>query len=259
MIQIRNSDSTRANQDLTGESTPQESPKVRADDAAAPRREPGNVAWVKSVWEKMNEPDKVAILLFGGVKGSHLRLRQAQSHLRHDFSPSHWSHAMIAGGPGLKQAWEVPTIAGRLPWPTSDNGLAKAKLDDYDPLTQFPNAALLCIPVAWKEIEARIKQLRDHGRVGLMDLVSPLHAWLGFLWGVGKATNPLVDGVGMPSAIAVEVILAAADYEITPNVSSETSCPEAIWQSAKWWQDWHQRDERTGIKGAYRIRDGIRP
>lgn len=259
MIHIRNSASTRENRELSGESPTPDAAGAPVHDAALRREEPGNVAWLRSVWEEMAETDQVAILLFGGVKGSHLRLRQAQSHLRHDFSPSHWSHTVIAGGPGLKQAWDVPTIGGKLPWPTPDNGISRTKLDDYDRLSQFPNAALLCIPVAWKEIEPRIKQLRTSGRVGLMDLVSPLHAWLGFLWGVGKATNPLVDGVGMPSAIAIEVILAAADYEITPNVSSETSCPEAIWQSAKWWQDWHQRDDRTGIKGAYRVRHGIRP
>ena len=58
--------------------------------------------------------------------------------------------------------------------------------------------------------------------------------WLAFLWGVSGSTNPLLSGTGLPSSAFVETVFAMAGFELTPGLSSASSCPEAIWQSAKW-------------------------
>lgn len=257
MLQIRQSTSDTVNNELKEE-------KVGLVQAAHSRRqaggavpgqasEAGNVEWLKAEWEKVSVDSTVAVILVGGSRPSHLRIRQAQSHLRHDFSPSHWSHCLLAWGAGLRQVVEVPLISKALPWPLEKNGIGKAKLSAVDDCVEYPNCALLAIPVGPKEVEKSVAELAQRGRVSSLDVVELTHTWLGFLWGVGRASNPLIDGRGLPSAATIETILERAGFEITPNVVSEASSPEAIWQSARWWNDWHKRDAKMGISGRYRV------
>ncbi len=262
MLQIRQSNSSTINKNFNADASPPSAIAMAAARTAGERcgtghvavSGSGNVDWLRNQWRKTGRREAVAVILIGGVKASHLRLRQAQSHLRHDFTPSHWSHCLLAWGAGLSQAVEAPLIAEALPWPLESNGLCDVKLKAYDDSEAFPNCALLAIPAKPKEVAASVKNLRNEGRVGTLDVVALTHAWLGFLWGVGRAANPLVEGLGIPSAAAIEMILESAEFEITPNVVSQSSSPEAIWQSARWWQDWHQREgKKEGISGGYRI------
>ncbi len=48
------------------------------------------------------------------------------------------------------------------------------------------------------------------------------------------------DGIGLPSSAFVETVFAMANFELTPGLSSASSCPEAIWQSAKWWTGFYK-------------------
>ena len=72
-----------------------------------------------------------------------------------------------------------------------------------------------------------------------IDCVELTLLWLGYVWGVGRALNPLLDGYGTPSAAFIESLTSANDFDLTPGLESRASCPEAIWQSARWWHEYH--------------------
>jgi hypothetical protein len=61
--------------------------------------------------------------------------------------------------------------------------------------------------------------------------------------------NPLLNEYGIPSAVLVEYSVGAAGLDLTPGLASRSSCPEAIWQSAKWWQGYQtQKDDDKNRK-----------
>jgi hypothetical protein len=49
----------------------------------------------------------------------------------------------------------------------------------------------------------------------------------------------------------LEVVFGAAGFDLTPGLESRSSCPEAIWQAAKWWHEYYTRENRKGLRGAY--------
>jgi hypothetical protein len=77
--------------------------------------------------------------------------------------------------------------------------------------------------------------------------------WLAFAWGAGRAGNPLYDGIGIPSAAMLEIVFGAVGFDLTPGLESRASCPEAMWQAAKWWHEYYERENRQGLIGAYHI------
>ena len=92
--------------------------------------------------------------------------------------------------------------------------------------------------------ETHDNALRDIERVkadrSLIDLPTLILPWLGYVWGTVGAANPLSNGIGVPGAAFVETVFAMAGFELTPGIASAASCPEAIWQSAKWWTDYYE-------------------
>jgi hypothetical protein len=60
-----------------------------------------------------------------------------------------------------------------------------------------------------------------------------------------------LDGLGMPSAAMVETVTGAAGFDLTPGLESRASCPEAIWQSARWWHEYHAENKEGPITGAF--------
>ena len=73
----------------------------------------------------------------------------------------------------------------------------------------------------------------------MIDIPTLLLPWLGFVWGAGSTANPLLDGFGVPSAVLVETAFGMAEVEITPGLATASSCPEAIYQAAKWWTGYY--------------------
>jgi hypothetical protein len=47
------------------------------------------------------------------------------------------------------------------------------------------------------------------------------------------------------------VVLGAAGFDLTPGLESRASCPEAIWQAAKWWHKYYEDQKRAPLSGAY--------
>jgi hypothetical protein len=88
----------------------------------------------------------------------------------------------------------------------------------------------------------------------IVDLPHLLVEWLGFVWGARARGNPLLERMGVPSACFVEAAYAVAGIELTPGLAAEASCPEAIWQSAKWWRRYYA----AAAKEARGRTDGVR-
>ena len=75
-------------------------------------RQPGenNVGWIRRVAGVMGGGDEsrwTDLVLLGGVSSCAFRLRVAQSHIRHDLTPSHWSHVLLLAGPADGEAKET--------------------------------------------------------------------------------------------------------------------------------------------------------
>lgn len=179
------------------------------------------------------------LLLVGGTDVLHFRLRVAQSHLREDLTPSSWSHVgILRGGEGGPRVCEValdpPTGFAGMP---RSNGIQTGPLARYDDARRFPNVALLRFPLGAGALHDAIARVRDER--GLLDLGALILPWLAFVWGAGLPANPLLAATGLPSAVFVEAVFGALGQELTPGLATRSSCPEAIWQSARYWYSYY--------------------
>ncbi|MBI2397011.1 MAG: hypothetical protein HYV17_04385 [Xanthomonadales bacterium] len=203
-----------------------------------------NTTWLERARQACNATDGCGILLLGGVKTPHFLLRSAQSVARHDRSGSHWSHCALIED--LSVAIDSHTVLSEVPlwthpgagWPPERNALVDGSIGEYSRARQFPNVALIRVPCARDTVHTLVGQISR--RPLEVDAVSMLHDWLGYLWGVRETGNPLQRGVGLPSAVLVETVVGAAWRDLTPGLPTLASCPEAIWQAAKHWHQYHQ-------------------
>jgi len=208
-------------------------------------------------WIGRNVPsgkDQVTLLLVAGVSTTSFRLRVAQSHVRHDLVPSHWSHVMLLGKAaknlGSTAVSEISLESAQgFGFPPPTNGLQKGRLGDYRDPKEFPNIALLSVPVDQKAVTDALDRFQKQRAV--LDGVDLTLRWLAYVWGVARSSNPLLDGMGIPSAAMLEVVIGAAGFDLTPGLESRSSCPEAIWQAAKWWHQYYVDQKRMPITGAY--------
>jgi hypothetical protein len=198
-----------------------------------------------------------SLLLLGGASNTDFRLRVAQSHARSDMRPSLWSHVAILTQP-QDQTWAIKEVSLIPPQGFGDvpacNAAQESTLVSYDAPDRWPNIALLSFPVQGDQVKEGMQRLAiDRGIVDLGALLIP---WLAFVWGAGNAANPLLQDQGIPSAVYAETIMGIAGLELTPGLSSQSSCPEAIWQSAKWWYQFYTQTEGQGQspKGVYTLR-----
>ncbi len=235
MIPVRHSAETVANPDLR---------ELR------PRRGERNRQWLRRV-----KADK-GIILLGGGSLTHFRIRVAQSHLRSDLLPSFWSMAGILDGADaffsvpLDLRHEASEIAQK-------NGVQRCRLQDYDDPTLFPNIAV--IQFAGLSANTRDNIAKVEAQRSIMDMPGLMLPWLGFIWGAGDHGNPLLQGTGLPSSAFVEAVYSIDRVDLTPGVSAASSCPEAVWQSAKWWRRYYEETgaaqaERAAPTGYYALR-----
>ncbi|MBV9210321.1 MAG: hypothetical protein JOZ52_06810 [Acidobacteria bacterium] len=224
-IAIRNSSSTQKNDNL--KPTPA-------------RKSESNLDWLSRVRGKNG--NKESLILIGGTSVSHFRVRCAQAQLRRDLMPSFWSLVGILQGDktfvsvplGLRENnAEVPL----------NNGVQVCSLSDYADPVRFPNIAVIEFTESYDSIDENIQRIK--GQRSVVDLPSLMVPWLGYVWGAGQATNPLVVGQGVPSAVFAETVYGLAGIELTPGLSSSSSCPEAIWVSANWWHDFYDAATKT--------------
>jgi hypothetical protein len=215
MLAIRHSQATNANEAL------REVP-------ARPRE--SNRRWLRRVRAASG------LLLIGGSSLAHFRIRVAQSHVRHDLLPSFWSMVGILedGDTFASVPFGWSADASEVP---RTNGIQTCQLAEYDDPLRFPNIAVLQFTDAVRPIHEHLERIKSQRSV--IDLPSLILPWLGYLWSAGQAGNPLLAGHGLPSAAFVETVYGIAGIELTPGLSSASSCPEAIWAAAKWWHPFY--------------------
>jgi hypothetical protein len=192
-------------------------PKLKS----VPRGTADNVAYLEAHASK--DPAKeVTLLLLGGVEAVDFRVRVAQAHARDDLTPSMWSHVAIVSDKskaGRRSVFHIPLDGhGKLGYPPATNGVQKSSLSDYADAVRYPNICVLRVPVASKAVIDAIETFQKQR--SLVDALELQLAWWRFVWGVGRPANPLFDEIGVPSA-----------------AFSRSSCPESIWQAARWWHE----------------------
>jgi hypothetical protein len=196
----------------------------------------GNRDWLKRIIRE-NEFAPSGLLLIGGNSVANFRIRVAQSHLRHDLTPSYWSLVGILSGE--ETFFSVP-----LEWKDElsemphSNGIQTCRMSDYDDPDHFPNIAFVQFTSSYEDILKYAERMKWQRSV--VDLPALVIAWLEYVWAVGQKGNPLVNGQGLPSAVYAEMVYGIAGIELTPGLASASSCPEAIWQSAKWWRAFYE-------------------
>ena len=223
------------------------------------KREPSedNVGWLKRAVAETKEG--LAFLLVGGAGPYDFAVRVAQSVVRHDRTPSHWSHVAMFANPIEKLA-KSENLAGEsiheisldppagFGFPPQENALQTTKVSRYaDPL-QYPNVALLAFPgFRWEDCQAAISTFRVQR--ASVDASALVLRWLGYAWGIGD--NPLNEGHGVPSAAMVDEVGLIVSLDLTPGIESRASCPEAIWQGVRWWQDYYEEARRAAPSGRW--------
>lgn len=230
--------------------------EIVAPTQVAPERA-ANFAWLESTGYRDG------VLLLGGTSIVDFRMRVAQSELRQDLLPSFWSTCgLLIDGKVLMTA-RVDAISNSSAR-VERNGLEAVALDaesSYGDPALYPNIAILQFTdehAAIREHVARIGQERN-----IVDLLAQVVAWLGYCWAVGGSSNPLMHGHGIPSASLVERAHGLAGIDLSPGLPSASSCPEAIWQAARWWYEAYDGVEPSSKskkeaaftpRGAYLIR-----
>ena len=237
----------------------------------ASRRKRGetNAQWFERQLGELSEPladgsPPTFVLLTGGRGPYDFRLRIAQSHLRHDLTPSHWSHASLVrevGSPATRTVLAEVSLEPEYGFalPAATNGLQASYLDWYDDPDGTPNIAVLRVPVdggLWSEVATpeHMPLLEQFAKQRMiLDVPGLMLRWLGFVWGVGAEGNPLLSNVGIPSAAAVETLLSAAGFDLSPGLDSRASSPETFWQTASWWHTYYQAQDIPPILGRYHV------
>lgn len=221
------------------------SSNVALDETKAQPKE-SNSAWLERVGAKDG------VLLLGGAAIAHFRIRVAQSHARADLKPSCWSLAglLMADQTFLSVPLELCGEASDI---AQHNAVQTCNMADYNDPKRFPNIAVIRFTTDTKMIfdlatlVSGDPETKKPAQRGIIDLPTLMLPWLSYIWITGKASNPLADGLGLPSAAFVETVYGIAGIELTPGLASATSCPEAIWQAAKYWQDFYEDAAKTTI------------
>jgi len=216
MIPTRESGATHPNRDLR---------ELR------PTRGEGNVAW----FGRCGMED--GVLLLGGSSLVDFRLRVAQSQVRGDLTPSYWSLCgLISARDGrfLTVPLQTPDISN-VP---RTNAIRELRLSDVDDPVAWPNIGVVRFAGNPGAVLEQANKL--HIRRSVIDLPELVLTWLAYGWAAGSADNPLLRSKGVPSAAFVETAHALAGIELTPGLSSASSCPEAVWQAVKWWREYYE-------------------
>ena len=110
-----------------------------------PEPEASNTGWIAH-WRETDatfcSPNDV--ILLGGKSLADFRVRIAQSHARHDLTPSYWSLVGVIDGDRMLTAPLWPLLSPDLV-PIS-NGVRSLPLTDFDDSGLWPNIAIIRFP-----------------------------------------------------------------------------------------------------------------
>lgn len=195
-----------------------------------------NTAWLERAFQD-GITREASLILLGGNSMADFRVRVAQSHLRFDLTPSYWSMvAVLTEGNTL---YSVPLdLTGDISQIPYVNAVREYQLSEFDDAAKFPNIAVIQLTTTPEKVVKNVQAMKFQR--GLIDLPALVLSWLRYVWCVGKQTNPLLDGEGLPSAVFAETLFGLAGIELTPGLATASTCPEAIWQAAKWWASFYE-------------------
>ena len=204
------------------------------------QRDEGNKAWLKRIIAE-NKFEPKGLLLIGGASVADFHIRVAQSSLRHDLTPSHWSQVGVLSD--ANSFYSVPLHwKGDLSEMPHSNAIQLCKVADYDDPNYYPNIAYVQFTSDMAMILEYAEKLKLQRSV--IDIPELVIRWLEYVWAVGQGDNPLVNGKGLPSAVFAEAIYGIGGIELTPGLATSSSCPEAIWQAAKWWKAFYDESSK---------------
>jgi hypothetical protein len=222
------------------------------------KREP-NLEWLKRAYNSFaleNSASWSFLVLAGGKDVASFRIRVAQSHLRGDMLPSFWSECALfniqdddfSNAAFFNLPLFQPAEASYAP---TRNGLIKLPFTKLPTQKDYPNLALLAIPVPQEQI---MQSLAEYQRARVSyDAVENILPWLAFVWGAGSATNPLMQQIGFPSARMLSQIFGANGFDLAPGVNANLSAPETFWSGVKHWQDYYSKTQENGLQPKMRF------
>lgn len=228
--------------------------QVQTDVHPLPRNQSEtNLQWLPRAYQDMVLGDASQwsfVVLAGGKDVASFRLRVAQSHLRGDMLPSYWSDCALLN---IEQGDFTNTSFFNLPlfqpahasYAPTRNGLIELPLAQLPNQKDFPNLALLAIPVAQEKILESLAAYQK-ARVSY-DAVENILPWLAFVWGAGNASNPLMQNIGFPSAMMLNQIFSANGFDLAPGVNANLSAPETFWSGVKHWQAFYSNTQENGL------------
>jgi hypothetical protein len=207
-------------------------PNLEIEDQSMQAAKASNVKWLKARPAEL----KSAVLLLGGTSLAHFRIRCAQAIMRRDLLPSLWSQVGIVTSHNVVITIPVDSLSdvSRVP---EANGVEIVPVSTFDDSTDFPNIALLRFTPSMASLLKTVEAVTPHREQ--FSIPTLLVRWLTYIWAVGEERNPLSEGIGVPSARWLESVFAEAEIELAPGLASGASCPEAIWQAAKWWHEFY--------------------
>ncbi|MGY2440431.1 hypothetical protein [Pseudomonas sp. SDO52101_S400] len=219
-------------------------------------KQENNEEWVQRAIQKLGlSLEKWSfIALFGADDIMAFRLRVAQSHLRNDLLPSYWSDAALIKvdekDPALLTAIHVPLFQPEnAEFATKRNGVIEQSLRHFTNAERWQNVCVIALPVA----QATVLELVEHFKTSRspVDSLDYLLRWLAFAWGAGRTSNPIHEGIGLPSATMLEVVYNNAQFDLTPGLESRASCPEYLWIMAKYWYTYYEQVGTREIPRGY--------
>lgn len=212
-----------------------------------------NLDWLKRAYENFQLDDVAQwsfIVLAGGRDVAAFRIRVAQSHLRGDMLPSFWSECALLkidqGDFTTAAFFNLPLFQpANLSYAPTRNGLVELPLNKLPTQKDYPNLALLAIPVAQENV---LQSLAEYQRARVSyDAVENILPWLAFVWGAGNAGNPLMQHIGFPSAMMLNQVYGAQGFDLAPGVNANLSTPETFWSGVKHWQDYYSKTQQNGL------------
>jgi hypothetical protein len=213
-----------------------------------------NLDWLKRSYDSFaleNVDGWSFIVLAGGKDVASFRIRVAQSHLRGDMLPSFWSECALLkiSNSDFTSAsfYNLPLFQpANATYAPTRNGLVELPFNKLPTQKDFPNLALLALPVAQEKILQSLAEYQK-SRVSY-DAVENILPWLAFVWGAGNATNPLMQHIGFPSAMMLNQMFSANGFDLAPGVSANLSAPETFWSGVKHWQDYYSKTQENGLQ-----------
>jgi hypothetical protein len=228
--------------------------QLQSDVQSLPRiKREGNLEWLPRAYKSFTLADLSLwsfVILAGGKDVASFRLRVAQSHLRGDMLPSFWSDCALLkveqGDFSQARFFNLPLFQpAKASYAPTRNGLIELPLKQLPSQQDFPNLALLAIPVPQEKILESLAAYQK-ARVSY-DAVENILPWLAYVWGAGNAANPLMQQIGFPSAMMLNQLFGAQGFDLAPGVNANLSAPESFWSGVKHWQTYYSNTQENGL------------